>query len=165
MKNILINYQSESTYRGRFVLLLLEKSVPIHARLNPHRIAWNLKSDDLMEYNAGTLGRTLAEFYKKENFEPIPKAERHDVFHVLLGYSTNVIDEAAMQFFLWGNGKPSFFTIATCLVTAVLFPNRLTYFINAFNKGKMARSIRDWNFKELLSENIELLRNKLFSKN
>ena len=165
MKNIIINYQSESSYRARFVLLLLEKGLPIHAKLNPHRVAWNLNSDDLMQFNTGTLGNALAEFYKKEKFEPIPKAERHDVFHVLLGYSTGVIDEAAMQFFLWGNGKASFFTVGTCLITTVLFPNRLTYFIKAFKKGKLSKPIRDWNFKELLGENVESLRNKLFTKN
>lgn len=164
MKAITINYQSEATYRGRFVLWLLEKGIPLHASLNPERRAWNLNSDDMMKFKIGSLGRTLGEFYKKERFEPIPKAERHDVFHVLLGYTTGVTDEAAMQFFLWGNGKPSFFTIGTCLITSVLFPNKLPYFIKEYRKGKAAKPIRDWNFKELLSENIESLRQKLFSK-
>lgn len=162
MKTIEINYQSENTLRAKAVLWLLEKSVPLHAQLNKQRLAWNLSSDDLLKYEEGSLGNTLGLFYKKEKFEPIPKAERHDVFHVLLGYSTNVIDEAAMQFFLWGNGKPSFFTVGTCLITVILFPNKLKFFVEAYRKGKYSTCIRDWNFKLLLNKNIDELKHQIF---
>lgn len=163
MKEIKINYQSENSVRAKTVLWLLEKSVPLHARLNKQRVAWNLNSDDLLKFGKDSLGNALGLFYKKEKFEPIPKAERHDVFHVLLGYSTNVIDEAAMQFFLWGNGKPSFFTIGTCFITIMLFPNKLNFFMDAYRKGKHCISIRDWNFKLLLNENVNSLRNRIFN--
>jgi hypothetical protein len=165
MKKIEINYQSENSYRGKAVLWLLEKGVPIHAKLNAHRVAWNLSSDDFLKFNAGSLGNALGQFYKTQQFEPIPKAERHDVFHVLFGFSTNVIDEAAMQFFLWGNGKPSFFTVGTCIITTVLFPNHFQEFKAAYQKGKQSTSIRDWNFKALLNEDLQLLKNRVFTKN
>jgi hypothetical protein len=164
MKNIEINYQSENSYIGKAVLWLLEKGVPIHAKLNAHRVAWNLSSDDFLEFTPGSLGNTLGQFYKSQQFEPIPKAERHDVFHVLFGFSTNVLDEAAMQFFLWGNGKPSFFTVGTCIITTVLFPNHVQEFKAAYQKGKQATSIRDWNFKALLNEDLQLLKNRVFTK-
>lgn len=163
MKKIEINYQSEKTIRAKAVLWLLEKGVPIHAQLNKSRIAWNLTSNHLLNYSTGTLGNALGLFYKKEKFEPIPKAERHDVFHVLLGYSTNVIDEAAMQFFLWGNRKPSFFTVGTCMITTLLFPNHFNYFLQAYQKGKQCQSIRDWDFKLLLNENMNDLQNKIYN--
>jgi hypothetical protein len=163
MKHIEINYQSENSVRAKAVLWLLEKGVPVHARLNKERVAWNLTANDFLNFKSGTLGNALGQFYKKEKFEPIPKAERHDVFHVLLGYSTNVIDEAAMQFFLWGNGKPSFFTVGTCIITTILFPNRFLYFRDAYLKGKHSTSIRDWNFKLLLNENMNELQHKLFN--
>lgn len=165
MKRIEINYQSEKTIRAKAVLWLLEKGVPIHAQLNKSRRAWDLNSNDLINYEKGTLGNALGQFYKKEKFEPIPKAERHDVFHVLLGYSTNVIDEAAMQFFLWGNGKPSFFTVGTCFITIILFPSHFSFFRDSYQKGKHCTSIRDWNFKLLLNENINELKNRVFTKN
>lgn len=161
-KKIEINYQSEHSLRAKAVLWLLEKGVPIHAALNKSRVAWNVCSDDLINYAPGSLGHTLGLFYKTEKFEPIPKAERHDVFHVLLGYTTHMMDEAAMQFFLWGNGKPSFFTVGSCIITAVLFPGKLFYFFRAFQKGKHSTAIRDWDFKVLLSENIRDLRSKIF---
>lgn len=163
MKHIEINYQSESSVRAKAVLWLLEKGVPVHARLNKERVAWNLTSKDLLDFREGSLGYALGQFYQKEKFEPISKAERHDVFHILLGYSTNVIDEAAMQFFLWGNGKPSFFTVGTCIITAFLFPDRFSYFRKAYQKGRQSTSIRDWNFKLLLNENMGELQNKLFN--
>lgn len=163
MKNIEINYQSENSFRGKVVLWLLEQGVPIHAKLNKNRLAWNLTSTDFLNCPEGSLGKALGQFYKTQKFEPIPKAERHDVFHVLLNYSTNVTDEAAMQFFLLGNGKPSFFTTGTCIITALLFPNELSFFIQAYQKGKSSTPIRSWDFKSLLNENLIQLQNKIFN--
>lgn len=165
MKKIEINYQSESSVRAKVILWLLETGVPLHARLNAGRIAWGLSSDDLLSYPEQSLGNTLGRFYKTEKFEPIPKAERHDVFHVLLGYSTNVLDEAAMQFFLLGNGKPSFFTVGTCIITLVLYPLQLPFFREAYRKGRQSTSIRNWNFKELLHENTRDLKKRIFNLN
>jgi hypothetical protein len=163
MKKIEINYQSETSVRAKAVLWLLEKGVPVHAQLNKTRMPWNLTSTDLLNYKKGSLGNALGIFYRKEKFEPIPKAERHDVFHVLLGYSTHVLDEAAMQFFLWGNGKPSLFTVGTCIITTILFPAQFFYFREAYQKGKRSTSIRYWDFKLLLNENIHDLKNKIFT--
>ena len=118
----------------------------------------------LLKFPIGTLGNTLGKFYQKQHFEPIPKAERHDVFHVLLGYSTNVTDEAALQFFLLGNGKPSFLTIGTCIITSVLFPFQINYFIKSYKKGKQAHSISNWDFKKLLYLNTEYLQAIIFKK-
>ncbi|PBQ34350.1 hypothetical protein CNR22_22085 [Sphingobacteriaceae bacterium] len=160
-----INYQTEKSWRAKTVLWLLEKGVPIHAGLNKSRVAWDLTPEDFLNYPDGTLGKCLGKFYKKEKFEPIPKAERHDIFHILLNYSTNVIDEAAMQFFLLGNGKPSFFTTGTCIFTALLFPDKIGYFTLSFKKGLQSTSIRHWDFKQLLNEDLGLLQNKIFNPN
>jgi ubiquinone biosynthesis protein Coq4 len=165
MKKITIDYSAETTLRGKLLLWLLEKGTPLHARLNPHRIAWNLSPRELLQFSEGTLGNSLGQFYQKEKFEPIPKAERHDVFHVLLGYSTGVTDEAAMQFFLWGNGKPSFFTVGTCLLTLLFFPFQFPVFREAYRKGKRSAPLRDWNFRQLLGENITALQQRLFTQN
>ena len=158
-------HRKEKDIRKKLILWILETGSPLHALFHAKRTPWNLSSDDLVKYQDGSLGKSLGEFYKKEKFEPIAKAERHDVFHVLLGYSTDVIEEAAMQFFLWGNRKPSFFTIGSCLLTALLFPNKISYFISHFQKGKEANTIRNWNFKFLLQEDLQALKQQIFTKN
>lgn len=159
---IIIDYSKEESYRCKFILKLLELAVPIHDKLNPKRKAWNINSSNLLTFSKGTLGYSLGEFYKKQHFEPIPKAERHDVFHVLLGYSTNVIDEAALQFFLLGNGKPSFLTTGTCIITSILFPFQLNYYIKAYKKGKQSTPISQWDFQKLLDNNLEQLKDLIF---
>lgn len=155
-------HTKENSLRCKFILMLLELGTPIHAKLNADRKPWNLTSSDLLNFSKGTLGHTLGEFYKTQQFEPMPKAERHDVFHVLLGYSTQIIDEAALQFFLLGNGKPSFFTTGTCIITSMLFPSYLPYFTKAYKKGQQAKPIANWNFKDLLNENTEYLKQRIF---
>jgi hypothetical protein len=163
MKNRDVNYKAQQSVRARFVLWLLETSVPLHTFLKKERIAWDLRPEDFLAYEQGSLGHALGAFYQQEKFEPVPKAERHDVFHVLFGYRTDVVDESAMQFFLWGNGKASLFTIGTCLISGCLFPNKLGYFIKHYKKGKQTVSIKDWNFRWLLSENTENLKHQIFN--
>lgn len=162
MKKIKIHYGTQRSVRARFVLWLLEKSVPLHALFNKRRMAWNLNVEDFLRFRPGSLGYTLGQFYMKEEFAPVPKAERHDVFHVLLGYSTDVIDESAMQFFLWGNGKSSLFTTGTCLLSALVFPNRIGYFIRHYNKGRHSAPVGNWDFRQLLTEDLDVLKHRIF---
>jgi hypothetical protein len=163
MKNIEINYQSENSYRGKAVLWLLEKGVPIHAKLNAHRVAWNLSSDDFLNLLQVVWGILWVGFIKHNTLNLFQKQSAMMCFMSYLVIPTNVIDEAGMQFFLWGNGKPSFFTVGTCIITTILFPNHFQEFKGAYQKGKQATSIRDWNFKALLNENLNELQNKIFN--
>lgn len=162
MKPIKISYATQRSVRAKAVLWLLEKSTPLHALFNKKRKAWNLGADDFLKFRPGSLGYTLGAFYRKEQFAPVAKAERHDVFHVLLGYSTDVVDEAAMQFFLWGNGKPSLFTIGTCIISALVFPNRIGYFLSHYRKGARSAAIGSWDFRQLLTEDLDVLKNRIF---
>ena len=86
------------------------------------------------------------------------------MFHVLLGYSTGVLDEAAMQFFLWGNGKPSLFTVGTCLLYTLMFPHKLGVLIRAFRRGRRSSCIRDWDFLALLPQSADSLQARIFTK-
>ena len=51
-----------------------------------------------------------------------------------------------MQFFI-DNGKPSFLQLALASSTSILFPNHFKEFNAAYQTGKRANPIRDWNFK------------------
>jgi ubiquinone biosynthesis protein Coq4 len=163
-KKVKVAYHTTRSIRERVILWLLEKAAPVHYYFCFKRKSWDLNSDDLLKFPEGSLGHTLGKFYKKEGFEPIAKAERHDVFHVLLGYSTGVKDESAMQFFLWGNGKASLFTIGTSLIAAAFFPTQWSFFRRSYLQGKNATGIADWNFRDLLSEDVQLLTRKIFIK-
>jgi ubiquinone biosynthesis protein Coq4 len=163
-KQLKVEYAASSSTREKAVLLLLEKTAPLHYILAWKRKAWDLCSDDLYKFPEGSLGNTLARFYKKQGFEPVPKAERHDVFHVLLGYSTAVPDEAAMQFFLLGNGKWSLFSLGTAIICAILFPVQWKTYRNAYKAGKSSVNISKWDFRELLHCDLKLLQKQIFNK-
>jgi len=161
---IKVEYEKGRGLREKLVLWILEKGAPLHYHLCNSRMAWNLNSDDLILFPPKSLGHTLGCFYKTNGFEPVPKAERHDVFHVLLGYSTDVIDEAAMQFFLLGNGKISPFTLGTVVICTIFFPFQWKVFRDAFIKGKQATCISEWDFKLLLTEETEKLKRQILKQ-
>ena len=158
---IIVKYTNNLSFREKIVLILLEKTAPIHYHFCKKRNAWNLNSNDLIKFPNGSLGNELGLFYKSHHFEPLPKAERHDIFHVLLGYTTDVIEESKMQFFLLGNGKLSFFTLATTVITAILFPKKWMVFIQSYLRGKKSTDISEWDFKQLLNKDIEILRRSI----
>ncbi len=151
--------------RESFVLWMLERVAPIHYHLYPDRKPWNLSSFDLLKFPEGSLGKALGSFYRAHEFEPFPKGERHDVFHILFNYTTNVADEANMQFFLWGNGKASPFTIGTSVICAVLFPLNWNKYIQEFNKGKNYKNISELNFENLLDQDILILKKNILKTN
>jgi ubiquinone biosynthesis protein Coq4 len=164
MKSIILDYKQHYSFRERALLWLLGNVVEVHARVYSNREPWKLSTEDLARYLQGTLGRELHIFLKDEQLQPVPKIERHDAFHILFGFATTLNDEAAMQYFLVGNGKISPFGLATTIFTGLVMPDRWSDFSFHYKRGKAARSIANWDFKELLNENFEDLRSYIFNR-
>lgn len=92
--------------RVQFLLLIYNLTQNLYRKyFKKKKRKWNFNEQQLLELQAGTLGRTLGEFYKKHGFTMIPKMENHDVHHLITDCGTNFEDEIAMQFLLLGNGK------------------------------------------------------------
>ena len=136
----------------------LGRIIPLHALFYKKRKPWNLRTEDLIQYPAGSLGNKLGNFLRDEQLQPIPRIERHDAFHLLFDFTTQIQDEVAIQYFLIGNGKISPFPIITSIFAALILPEWWDYFIQQFRKGMKARNIANWNFKELLHDDFNDLK-------
>lgn len=162
MKSIIISYKQEYSLRERTLLWLLGNVIPVHAKVYSRRPIWGLLREDMLQYPAGTLGHELGLFLTRESLQPIDRVERHDAFHILLGFSTSLEDEAAMQFFLVGNGKISPFTLATAAFTVLTMPDKWGRFRQEFRRGRQALSIAKWDFQQLLDEPFADVRAVIF---
>jgi len=85
--------------------------------------AWNISTKKLMQYPQESLGFYLGCFLLKYNFEPQPRLENHDVFHVLTNIGTSVPEEVAMQYYLLGNGKRSMYLLSVIFLGTLLYPD------------------------------------------
>lgn len=146
------------SFREQSILFLLNYAIRMHARAHRRRKAWGLSTAILSGYPDGSLGKALGEFLAGEKLEPIAKLERHDVFHILLDYQTNLKHEAGLYFFLFGNGKKSFFAIGTVLFSAGMFPEHWPYLYRQYKRGKEAYPIASIRFQEFLHENFNDLK-------
>jgi ubiquinone biosynthesis protein Coq4 len=125
---------------------------------------WNLSTADLLQYPRGSVGRSVGEFLKKDQLEPIARAESHDVLHVLLGYSVTFKDEVAMQFFLKGNGNTSIASFLTSIGAWIVLPTQWSYLRTAYTRGKNCADVSKLNYRAVLNENLEAVKLKLFKK-
>jgi ubiquinone biosynthesis protein Coq4 len=125
---------------------------------------WNLSTNDLLSFPEGTLGKELGNFYNKERLDPIPRAEYHDVFHVLFGFSTSLRDEVALQFFLYGNGKISIASIGTSMSSWFVFPRQWNYFEDSYLRGLKCVDVSGLDLKKLLHEDLAKLKESIFIK-
>jgi hypothetical protein len=163
MKKIIINNYSSHSFREKILLTFLEKIMPLHTKyFRASREAWGYTTHDLLMHPPNTLAGQLGLFLNKHQLEPVPKAERHDCFHVLLGFKTDVASEASMQWFLMGSGKKSIFTYGTALLSLLVLPEHYKQFFTAYKKGTAAIDISEWDFKSLLLHNTKSLRNIIF---
>jgi ubiquinone biosynthesis protein Coq4 len=160
-KQINAAYRVERPIHEKLILWWLGIIAPIVFYFGSKEKAWEITTADLLKLPGGTLGNELGKFYRKENLEPIPRAELHDVFHVLFNYSTSLKGEAALQFLLWGNGKTSIASIGTVLGAGVIFPRQWNYFQQAYDKGKRCADISTMDFKSLLTEDLQKLRSDI----
>ena len=145
--------------RSCLLTSLVEKTKLVYIRLfNKKRKNWQISINELEKYPPQTLGKDLAIFLIKENFDLMPGLESHDVYHLILNYSTKVEDEAKMQFFLIGNGKKSLYAFGTSFLAFLTMPDQWLAFWKAYQQGQKAFKVHLWDFRFLLKEKTEDLR-------
>lgn len=125
--------------------------------------AWGVTTNELLTYPTDTLGRHLGEFLHKNGFELIPKVERHDAYHTLTGYGTNVEDEIALQCLCFGNGKRSLYLYGAMILGILILPDYWRYYYRSYQIGRNAHPFHHFDYKKLLNVNIHDFRSAIFS--
>jgi ubiquinone biosynthesis protein Coq4 len=113
--------------------------------------AWDVNVSKLIQLPTDSLGYHLGCFLLKYNFEIQPKLEDHDVIHVLTNTGISVEEEIGMQYYLFGNGKQSFYLIMVILSGTLFYPTRFNYFIRQYQKGKTTHQFYELDFLNMLS--------------
>lgn len=149
--------------REKLCVLLFEKSKIPYARIfKRSKTPWGCHRESLLKMNPDTLGYHLGEFLQKNNFELIPRLERHDTYHILTGYGTDVKDEIALQYLCYGNGKRSKYLFLVMVFGTILNPEHWDYFKQSYYVGKKSRQFYYWDFKDYLDQNLADLRSSVF---
>lgn len=150
-------------YRKKLILWLFEKSQKVYTNMFKNHDSWNLTKFDLLKFPEHTLGNHLGEFLYKNGFELIPKVERHDAYHALTGYGTNVEDEIALQCLCFGNGKRSPYLYGAIILGILILPDYFKYYYKSYRIGKESNSFHQFDYKKLLHINILEFRKSVFS--
>lgn len=149
--------------RKQFILWLFEKSQNIYTRYFKKKEPWNLLKKDLLEFPKESIGSHLGEFLNINGFELIPKVERHDAYHVITGYGTNVEDEIALQYLCFGNGKRSKYLFAVVIIGTIVLPEYYKYYYKSYHIGKEANPFHHYDYKKLLNVNLFEFRKSIFT--
>ena len=160
--NNLFNYLK--SLRKQFIIWLFEHSQRLYTSLFKKHDSWNITKSDLLKLPQPTFGRHLGEFLDKNNFELIPKVERHDCYHVLCGYSTKVEDEIALQCLCYGNGKRSPYLYGAILLGVAILPDYYNYYYKSYKIGRRANPFHHFDYKKLLHVSMQDFRSAIFSK-
>lgn len=148
--------------REKLCARLFEWSKAPYQRLfKKEKIAWNLSSNELIEFPQNSLGQQLGLFLQQNGFELIDKLESHDVYHVITGMSTEVKDEIGMQFLLFGNGKRSVYLFATMSIGAMLTPEHFKHYMRCYKKGKGLYPIENLQLYQELKNNLPDIQNRI----
>jgi ubiquinone biosynthesis protein Coq4 len=150
--------------RKKIIAFLFDKSQKIYGDLFIDCEPWEIKKSELLAYPTDSFGKHLGIFLDNNNFELIPKGERHDAYHTLTGYKTKVEDEIALQYLCIGNGKRSLYALAAASVGCLLLPEYYKYYFKSYGIGKNANPFYHFNYKKLLHISIIDLRQAIFSK-
>lgn len=149
--------------RKKFIIWLFTHSQKLYTRFK-NKEPWNITSRELVAYPKNSFGNELGAFLNKNGFELIPKVERHDAYHVLTGYGTQVEDEIALQYLCLGNGKMSFYLIGVILIGTLLLPEYANYYLKSHKLGVNSNTFHHFNYKNLLNHSLQELREIVFNK-
>lgn len=154
-----MSYTLTSANRSSIRAFLLGKvalpSVLLYRNLfKRHKKAWGENRETLMKYPESSIGKLMSDFLLQNNIDLEPKMENHDFFHVVLNYNTTLQEEAALHFFLIGNGKRSHYPFIAALVGFLFFPEYYNLYIDAYHRGKCAKPFVNWDSKKFLSADM-----------
>jgi len=121
---------------------------------------------ELLQFEAGTLGRDLVEFVQHKGLELLPYYARHDMKHLLLQYDTTDEGEVCLQCFMLGNRHFSFPVLATVVFGLATMPEHWTKFKQAYLRGQGANALEHWDWFGVLDQPTAQLKSVIFhSKN
>ncbi|MEM7162228.1 MAG: hypothetical protein AAF487_07265 [Bacteroidota bacterium] len=126
-----------------------------------HKSAWNENRTSLKRFPTGSVGKCLSDFLFENDIDLEAKMENHDFFHVVLGYTTSLPEEAALHFFLIGNGKGSRYPYIAAFVGFVIFPEYYDLYIDAYHRGKSTEAFVHLNHKDFLGSDLNHLRESI----
>ena len=156
-------YQKTIAIRERVLFKMVDLTVPIYKFFFKPKVSkWHVNVGMLKEFPEGTLGYDWASFYDKQPFSITDNYEEHDICHVLLGYKTSIIEETKMYAFLHGTGKISIPTFFTIIIGCLVLPEFALEFYQDYKKGKQALYFSNWDFRHLLHEKTDTLRQLIF---
>jgi len=124
------------------------------------RKPWPEDVTSLAAYPENSLGKDLSRFLAQNEFELMPRAEFHDVYHVLFEYGTSMREETAIQFVVIGNGRWSLPNLISSAVALVFYPEHWSFYKESYVRGKLTRRFYDVDFQEYLSNDTTSLRKK-----
>ena len=149
--------------RKKIILWSFMQSQKVYMKFR-HQKPWDISTEELLEYPKESFGKSLGDFLHENDFELIPKGERHDAIHVLTGYGTEVEDEIAMQFLCFGNGKRSFYLYSSLLAGILILPEYFNYYLKSYRLGRSCNTFYHFNYKNLLNYSFYELREVIFNK-
>jgi len=150
--------------RKILIAWLFKKSQIIYTNYFKKNKPWGLTKSDLLKYPEGTFGKQLGMFLEANDFDLIPKAERHDAYHLLTGFSTKVEDEIAQQYLCFANGKRSPYLFGVIILGTFILPEYLSYYIKAYRIGQSANTFYNLDFRRLLNVPFKDLQSSIFTR-
>lgn len=149
--------------RKKFIYWLFEHSQRIYIKFK-NKKPWGITSEELLEYSEETFGFQLGKMLQENNFELIPKVERHDAYHLLTGYGTKVEDEIALQYLCFANGKRSLYLYGVIIVGTLILPEYANYYLKSYKIGKQCNQFHHFKYNRLLNYSLSDLRAVIFNK-
>ena len=155
-KNLNNNFEFQSTMslREKIIEMIFNLSSEPYRKYVKTTEKWEVSKQSLLAYQEGSIGQELGLFLDSNNLELLEKSEKHDIFHLLTGYSTAIADEIAMQYFLYGNGKRSPYLFLVIGVGTFYYPDKIKHFKTAYKKGKVPKPFFNFDFHNHLGMNL-----------
>ncbi|WP_036841137.1 Coq4 family protein [Polaribacter sp. Hel_I_88] len=149
--------------RKKFIYWLFEHSQRMYIKFK-NKTPWGITSKELLTYSKDSFGYHLGKLLVDNNFELLPKVERHDCYHLLTNYGTKVEDEIALQYVCFGNGKRSPYLLGVLFIGTILLPEYYKYYLKSYKLGKNCNQFHHFNYKNILQFSLQDIRESIFNK-
>jgi ubiquinone biosynthesis protein Coq4 len=149
--------------RKKLIHWLFEISKQAYTKwFKKNHIPWQITVEELLLYPKASFGYELGCFLEKNQFQLLPKVEKHDAYLTLTGYGTRVEEEITLQYLCLGNGKNSPYMYGAIILGTLILPEYISFYWEAYSKGLKANTFHHYDYEKLLTVNFEKFKTFIF---
>lgn len=150
--------------REEVLVFMAHKMGLPYFRLIRKKPSFPFTQEELGGMPEGSVGKAMFDFFRQNGLDLLPYYEKHDIKHIVLGYSATEDGEVCLQTFMLANGRCTIPVLIAVIYGWFTMPEYWPGFRQAWQRGRNNISLSKLDWFALVPAHLESVQAQLFQQ-